>query len=237
MSEPTEFAEPGPMADARRVRVRRVAGAGVLAAVGALVLVGCTSSSKHTPSSSSPSSSGSPSSSVSASSDAPTVSASSSASETDRATGSPSKASPNPALKSATAVQTTAAPIPIKSTGNFGGKVTGSIVAVKAVNAKAVQPGEVSGPGLAITIKLVNGSASAINLNNAVVNLAYGAAAAPGGPMTGPPAQPLPQVLAAGKSATAVYVFTTTKAGQTGPISIQVSYSPLAPIVVFSGSA
>ncbi len=210
-----------------RQRYRRVAVTGCLLLVIPAVLAGCSGSSK-------PHRSATPS----LTQLGPSPSSSTTHAAPGRASRTASKAVPNPALTdSSLPTQTTVAPVPLTSTGKFGDSVTGSIMKVRALNAKAKVPGEVSGPGLAVTIKLVNHSGKTLNLNNTVVNLAYGKNAAPGNPMSGPPSEPFPQTLADGKSATGVFVFVTGQQGQHGSITVQVSYSPLAPVVVFKGSA
>jgi hypothetical protein len=107
---------------------------------------------------------------------------------------------------------------------------------VTAINAKAKLPGEISGPGVAVSIRLVNGSNKALNTSNAVVNLYYGSAKTPGSPMSGPPADPFGKSVPAGATETVVYVF-RVPADQRSKLRIEVSYAPTAPVVVFVGPA
>lgn len=132
--------------------------------------------------------------------------------------------------------QETRAPISLTAHGNFGGNVTGAIADVTSIKATAKLPGEVSGPGLAVAIALTNGSTRPIDVNNTVVNVAYGALKAPGSPMSGPPSSPFRGTLAPGKTASAVYVFAVAAQKSGALVRVEVSYSPLAPIVVFSGA-
>ncbi|MCU1658102.1 MAG: hypothetical protein JWO57_2758 [Pseudonocardiales bacterium] len=123
--------------------------------------------------------------------------------------------------------------VPLTATAAFGDRVTASIARLQPISAKARGVGEVSGPALAVTILLHNGTGNAISLSNAIVDLTD-AGNAPGNPMSGPPAHPFSGSLAAGADATAVYVFTVPVQHRTN-IKIKVSYSALTPDVLFVG--
>jgi hypothetical protein len=125
--------------------------------------------------------------------------------------------------------------VPLKTAGNFGGSVTVHVTGIRSATAQARGAGEVSGPGLVITLQFDNASAKTIDLGNVVVALAD-SKAAPGSPMSAPPAHPFSGKLAAGGHASAVYVFTIPKADRK-PITLSVSYTSAAPVVVFSGDA
>lgn len=233
---------------------RPIRGLGVLVASAAVIVIGagCSGSGGKSTASSTPSVSPPAASSgvVSASGTGSSAGGSSTAGSATKGGSSTSRSSksrsasqhpttypPPPSSSGATQQpQRTKSPIAITHTGTFGGRVTGSITKVQPLTAKARVPGEVSGPALAITIRLVNGSAKTLSLGNAVVNLAYGAAETPGSPMSGPPNRPFTGSLKAGKIATAVYVFRIPRAGGHPRLTIQVSYSPYAPVVVFSGT-
>jgi hypothetical protein len=140
-----------------------------------------------------------------------------------------------PATGSTPAPQRTKPAIGLRATGAFGRGVTGKITAIRSVHATAKQPGEIAGPALAITLRLDNGSSKAIDLANAIVNLYYGPAKTPGNPMSTAPNRPFRSTLAAGHAATAIYVFTVPTARQQGVLTVEMSYSPTAPVVVFRG--
>jgi hypothetical protein len=123
--------------------------------------------------------------------------------------------------------------VPLAAAGNFGTGVTVHVTGIEAVTAKARGAGEVSGPGLVVTLRIDNASAKAIYLGNVVVALTD-SLAAPGSPMSAPPAHPFTGNLAARGSATGVYVFTIPKANRK-PITLTVSYTSNAPAVVFVG--
>jgi hypothetical protein len=125
--------------------------------------------------------------------------------------------------------------VPLTATGDFGSSVTVHVTGIKAVTAKARGAGEVSGPGLEVTLRFDNNSGKSIDLGNVVVALAD-SQTAPGTPMSAPPAHPFSGQLAAGSQASGVYVFAVPKADRK-PITLRVSYTSAAPAVVFVGNA
>jgi len=130
---------------------------------------------------------------------------------------------------------TTAAPVSLSQTADFGGGVTVDLASIESVTTTAQGPGEVAGPGLVIKIRIKNGSAAAVPLDAVNVTVSDGAQT-PASPMSGPPAAPFSGNLAPGAEATGVYVF-TLPGGYTNPATVTVSYSTAAPIVVFTGNA
>ena len=110
-----------------------------------------------------------------------------------------------------------------------------SLPSIKAIEAKGQGPGEVSGPAVAVTVKVTNNKKSALDLSQTVVNLTA-ANGDPGSMMTGSPAAPLPATLPPGKSATGVYVFAVPKS-QRDPVKIEVSIDADTPVAVFRGNA
>ncbi len=146
-----------------------------------------------------------------------------------------SRGTPGPSIGSAPP-RTTIAPIPVSRTANFGGNVSAHISRVQAITAKAQGPGEITGPAVALTIVLRNGTRKPIGLDSTNVTLSYAAARTPGIQMLGPPSAPFHGAVAPGKNADAVYVFTVPKADR-ARVDIQLSYSPDAPVVQFSGAA
>lgn len=106
---------------------------------------------------------------------------------------------------------------------------------VVAVNTQVQFPGEIAGPGLSVTVHMVNSGTEPIDLNRVIVDLRR----ADGGraiEVTGEPAAPLSGSLPAGGDATGVYVFTIPQ-DQRNPIKILVSFSAQVPTVLFAGDA
>jgi hypothetical protein len=119
---------------------------------------------------------------------------------------------------------------PAKPTGD----VVVTLPSIKAINAKGQGPGEVSGPALAVTVRVQNNGDKPVDLSNTVVNLTA-ANGDPGAMMTGSPASPLPSEVKAGKTASGVYVFAVPK-NQRDPITVEASINPDVPVVVFRGT-
>lgn len=117
----------------------------------------------------------------------------------------------------------------------MGGHVLVSITAVKHINAKGRGLGEISGPALAVTFRMLNRSSRTLSLNSVTANLTDDAGD-PAVVMAGPPAQPFRGNLAAGKARSAVYVFAVAKDHRT-PVTISFSYTTQAPVVLFRGDA
>ena len=125
--------------------------------------------------------------------------------------------------------------VALSSSGSFGDGVSASVVAIKAVQAQGQGVGEVSGPGLQVTVKLHNGTSKALSLDSVVVNLSDNTNA-PGNPMSGPPANPFSGSLAPGDESAGVYIF-TVPADHRSRITISMTYSGQSADVVFAGSA
>lgn len=132
--------------------------------------------------------------------------------------------------------QQTKSPVPASQTASFGGNVTATITSLKSITAKATLPGEIAGPAVAVSVKLVNASAKSVNTSSAVVNLFYGSAKTPGSPVSSAPGHPFPASVGKGKTMSAVYVFDVPKADQP-QLVIYFSYTPGAPAVQFTGAA
>jgi hypothetical protein len=128
----------------------------------------------------------------------------------------------------------TAAPVAIDKTAAFGHEVTARIAAIKHINAVAQGVGEVSGPALAVSFVIDNGSGSSIDLGSVTANL-QDAAGIPSTSMTASPAHPFAGQLAGGGSSTGTYVFALAK-GHHNPLTISLSYTTAAPVVLFVGN-
>ncbi|MCU1659116.1 MAG: hypothetical protein QOD31_3201 [Pseudonocardiales bacterium] len=92
-----------------------------------------------------------------------------------------------------------------------------------------------SGPALELGVRIDNGSAHALDLGNVIVAL-QDSAGAPADPMSASPAHPFRGTLAAHSHATGIYVFTIPTASRK-PVTVSVSYTTAAPVVVFVGNA
>jgi hypothetical protein len=129
----------------------------------------------------------------------------------------------------------TEAAVPLTSTADFGNKVTAVVTAAKSINATAQGPGEIAGPAVAISLTIKNTSGGAIDLSSVIVNL-QDKAGTPSNPMSASPAKPVSGKLASGATASGVYVFSLPRS-HLNPVTISVSYTTEAPVVLFVGDA
>lgn len=121
------------------------------------------------------------------------------------------------------------------STGRFAGGVRVRISKITPVTSKPVGPGEVGGAGLALTVKITNGSTVPVDLSTFTVTLS-GSDGSPAIVTTGGSSAPLDGQLAAGDSANGTYDFTLANSLRR-PVTIQVQYGNGQTVLQFSGNA
>lgn len=124
--------------------------------------------------------------------------------------------------------------VPLDAASDLGGQISARLSEVKAVDAQAKVPGEISGPAVAVTVEISNDSPNAIGLDSVSVDV-QGAGGVPTSPITTDPASPLSGVLQPGEKKTGVYVFTMPADARNGA-SITVLYSADAPVALFAGN-
>jgi hypothetical protein len=162
----------------------------------------------------------------------PTASATATATEEDSSNEEPGE----PALRPVeTGDQAIKKPVKIEESANFGNRVSARVVASKPVEIDAEGPGEVSGPGILINLKITNNSGKRINLDNVTMTLGYGSEKTPANPAYFQAAKPIDGKLADGESTTGTYVF-RIPTSQRDNVEIWLDYSASEPIVVFIGS-
>jgi len=125
-------------------------------------------------------------------------------------------------------------PVPIESPGTIVSGLTAQVIGIEAVDGVAKGPGEVSGPSIRFTVTITNSTSSAVDLTATVVTVDYGADRTPAGQLYEPGASPMPTTVAAGSSASGVYVF-SIPTDQRSLVNITVDYSVGVPPLVFSG--
>lgn len=145
----------------------------------------------------------------------------------------PSRGNIHDVVPSATPVTLQAAPLTAPARPDAG--VSVQVTDVRAVSTEARFPGEISGPGIAVTVHVVNSSSDAIDLDNAIVDV-RGADGTRAVEVSGTPASPMSGSLPPGQEASGVYVFTIPR-DQRNPISIRFSYAAETPTVLFVGDA
>ncbi len=131
--------------------------------------------------------------------------------------------------------QQTLGPAAFSGTPHFGTGVLAALTSVRSVRTTASGPGQIAGPGVRLSLRLTNQSKTPVSLSAVVVNVMD----ARGDPAvyldTQPGVTSLSGELAPGQSRSGDYVFTLPNAS-TNPISVEVSYSADAPVVVFKGN-
>lgn len=152
-------------------------------------------------------------------------------------TSGPGDATVPTATASAAAATPTPAPTttaPLDDAARIQSGLTAEIVSMKAVQAKATQPGQVGGPAVSFTIRVTNSSGAKVDLSSAVVNVAYGEDQEPAYQLDSDGIV-FPASVAPKKSVTGTAVFTIPTAERD---HVQVSLdTATAPVVAFSGAA
>lgn len=113
-------------------------------------------------------------------------------------------------------------------------EISAKIVGVKAINVVPNGPGEVGGPGVAVTVQVDNKTKQDFDLELVSVNLTD-SKGLPGSGMTGSPASWLEGTLKAGSKKSGVYVFTVPSTNRK-PVKVELSLRPDLPMVLFSGN-
>lgn len=129
----------------------------------------------------------------------------------------------------------TKAPVALTRVASFGTGISVRLVSATAITAKAHGPGEIGGPAVELTLRFANSGSRPVSLGSVVVNV-YDSDKDPTSTIAGPPAHPVSGTLAAGHTAVGRYVFTIAR-GKRKPITISVSYSAAAPVVLIVGNA
>ncbi|MDQ1597184.1 MAG: hypothetical protein QOI70_608 [Microbacteriaceae bacterium] len=142
-------------------------------------------------------------------------------------------ASPDPAASSGPAVP--AAPVALDKPAQIEPGLSAAITKFEAVEGKALTPGEVSAPSVRTTVTIRNASSESVPLTTAVVTAYFGPDQTPALELSSPGGAPFPTKVAAGQSATAVYLF-SIPVDQRNQVRIVVDYSVKVSPVVFEGA-
>ncbi len=125
-------------------------------------------------------------------------------------------------------------PVALGELGDFGDGVTTRVTDIESVAVEAFMPGEISGPGVAITVELTNGTSAPIDLGSVTVDLvATGDRYAT--LITTRDDSALSGELAPGATGAGTYVFTIADEDRDAVV-VQVTYTAPKPTVVFEGS-
>ena len=124
--------------------------------------------------------------------------------------------------------------VALAATGTVGNGITAALPSIEAIQATATGPGNVAGPALRVTVSVTNGTDQPIGLDGVAVNLFLGADRTPASPVDDPSARPFTGRLAAGLTATGVYVYTVPVDARDA-VNVEVGYQAGAPLLEFTG--
>jgi hypothetical protein len=208
------------------VRQREGAVGGVLGAVLAGVLVAGCSGSGST-SASAPASSGS----STASAAGPTSSASATTSPSGAGSSPDASASVGSLATVPPKVRATLRPVKPSTPVTVGGGARAILISSQNVTVTGRGPGELSGPAVALTLQVTNGSSRALDLSTATVSANVRGEEASASDAA--PSKPFPGTLAPGARAVGVYVFVLPSSGRR-PVGVVVSLAPDLPVARFT---
>lgn len=125
-------------------------------------------------------------------------------------------------------------PVSLDEPADFGTEVTARLVEVRRVEGQGRGLGEESGPALAVTVEMRNGTDAPVDLDYVVVNLAD-QRGDPGQTLFGDPrSEPFGGPLPPGETRTGTYVLRLPSPDSL-EVSVTVSYGAQAPTAVFAG--
>jgi hypothetical protein len=126
-------------------------------------------------------------------------------------------------------------PVPIDTPAEVVTGLTASISGIEAVDGVAKGPGEVSGPSIRFTVTIANATGAPVDLTGTVVTVDYGADRTPAGQLYEPGAVRLATSVAAGGTASGVFVFAIPPESR-GLVHITVDYAVDVAPLVFAGA-
>lgn len=126
-------------------------------------------------------------------------------------------------------------PVPLDQPAEFGDQVSAELVDLLAVQAEGQVAGEISGPALRVTVRLINGTGEPLSLDGVTVAMYFGPELVPAPPISDPGTAPFSGSLAPGDSSQGVYTFSIAE-NERDDVSVTVSHSAASAIVVFTGA-
>lgn len=112
--------------------------------------------------------------------------------------------------------------------------IEGSLVRVEEIEGSAQGPGNINGPALRITVRLVNGTIEELSLSGVAINVFHGADRTPAPPLEDRSQSPFAGALPPGDAAEGGYVF-RVPADDRDDVRVEVGVRPGAPVLVFTG--
>jgi hypothetical protein len=114
-------------------------------------------------------------------------------------------------------------------------EVTASIASIEEIEGQATGPGDVAGPALRITVRIVNETGGDVPLDGVAVNAYHGADLTPATPLDDPSRSWFTGLLPAGEAVEGVYVFRVPPEAR-DHVTVEVGYRPGAPLALFTGA-
>lgn len=109
------------------------------------------------------------------------------------------------------------------------------VVKVESVKGKVVLPSDTKGPAVRLTIKVANRSDDLLDTRFAVVNAYHGDELTPANVLSQPGGRAFPTSIAAGESATGVYLFSIRPKDRKAA-TVEVDLAPQLPVARFVGN-
>ncbi|MDQ1662758.1 MAG: hypothetical protein QOJ68_2738 [Blastococcus sp.] len=147
----------------------------------------------------------------------------------------PATPSPTGPSSAATDLPKALPEVPLTSPAPVGDGVVISLARIESIQGAGTGPGNIDGPAIRVTVRVLNGTSRAISLGGVAVNMYYGANRMPASPLDDPSRRSFDGQLTAGRSADGVYVF-TVPAGARNHVTVEVGYQAGAPRVLFTGA-
>lgn len=119
-------------------------------------------------------------------------------------------------------------PVPVE-------EVTVSLARIEEIQGRASGPGDVAGPALRVTVRIVNETGAEVPLDGVAVNAYYGAGRTPAPPLNDPTRSEFTGRLPAGETVEGMYIFRVPP-DQRSEVTIEVGYRPGAPRAMFTGA-
>ncbi len=143
---------------------------------------------------------------------------------------------PTGPTEDAAALPPSLAPVALTEEAAVGNGVTATVEDLEAVQGSAQGPGQVAGPAVRVTVRIVNGTDAPVSLDAVAVDVTTGPDASPASPLEDVSAVPFTGTVGPGGSAVGAYVF-TVPADQRDAVTVAVGYQAGAPYLVFTGPA
>jgi hypothetical protein len=143
---------------------------------------------------------------------------------------------PTGPTEDAAALPPSLAPVALTEEAAVGNGVTATVEDLEAVQGSAQGPGQVAGPAVRVTVRIVNGTGAPVSLDAVAVDVTSGPGATPASPLEDATAAPFSGTVRPGDAAVGVYVF-TVPADQRDAVTVAVGYQAGAPYLVFTGPA